>query len=180
MPPEHLLLPSLLTWVNQIPPGASLLAWNCWACEGLHELWLEVCFIFPDVREAGRKPELACCFSPPPHQGQTQRDSPLHWGAARRLLCRSAKLPSQKRNSRGKKKKNTIYYQERKKPAHAKQQAHLCKQHNVSVKGVRLKFIWYTDKTQLMMVLPCIFPLPTRGEVSTVRGYSIFPKPTNI
>lgn len=94
----------------------------------------------------------------------------------------SATLPSclHRKETGGEKKKNTIYYQERKKPAHAKQQAHLCKQHNVSVKGVRLKFIWYTDKTQLMMVLPCIFPLPTRGEVSTVRGYSIFPKPTNI
>lgn len=140
MPPECLLLPSLLAWVNQIPPGASLLAWNCWACEGLHELRPEVCFIFPAVREAGRKPELGCCFSPPPHQGQTQRDSPRHGclsqGAARRLPCRSAKLPSRKRkrNRRGKKKKkNTICYQERKKPAHAKQQAHLCKQHKVSV-----------------------------------------------
>lgn len=188
MPPECLLLPSLLAWVNQIPPGASLLAWNCWACEGLHELRPEVCFIFPAVREAGRKPELGCCFSPPPHQGQTQRDSPRHGclsqGAARRLPCRSAKLPSRKRkrNRRGKKKKkkNTICYQERKKPAHAKQQAHLCKQHEVSVKGMRLEFIRYTDKTQLMMVLPCIFPLPTQGEVSSIRGYGIFPKPTNI
>lgn len=115
MPPECLLLPSLLAWVNQIPPGASLLAWNCWACEGLHELRPEVCFIFPAVREAGRKPELGCCFSPPPHQGQTQRDSPRHGclsqGAARRLPCRSAKLPSRKRkrNRRGGKKKKKKY-----------------------------------------------------------------------
>lgn len=189
MPPECLLLPSLLAWVNQIPPGASLLAWNCWACEGLHELRPEVCFIFPAVREAGRKPELGCCFSPPPHQGQTQRDSPRHGclsqGAARRLPCRSAKLPSRKRkrNRRGKKKKKKIQSAIRKgrsqltpssKPIFASNTKFLC------VKGMRLEFIRYTDKTQLMMVLPCIFPLPTQGEVSSIRGYGIFPKPTNI
>lgn len=169
MPPERLVMPSLLAWVRQIPPG------NCWACEGLRELRLEVCFIFPDIREAGRKQELTCCFSPLPHQGQPHRDSPRHWGA---VPLHQVAFTEKKQE--GEKKKNTIYYQERKKPAHTKHQAHLCKQHNVSVKGMRLEFIRYIDKTQLMMVLPCIFPLPTWGEVSTVRGYGIFPKPTNI
>lgn len=65
--------------------------------------------------------------------------------------------------------KNAIYYQERKKPAHTKQQAHLRKQHKVSVKGMRLEFIRYTDNTQPMMLLPCIPPLPTQGEVSNCQ-----------